>query len=50
MVTKMKKLRDYGLDTDNRTYVIAEIGINHGGDLDTAIRLIDSQRKPDVMQ
>ena len=39
---KMKKLRNYGLDTDNRTYVIAEIGINHGGDLDTARRLIDS--------
>ena len=42
MVMKMKKLRDYGLDTDNRTYVIAEIGINHGGDFDTARRLIDS--------
>lgn len=38
----MKKLRDYGLDTDNQTYVIAEIGINHGGDLGMAKRLIDS--------
>lgn len=42
---KMKKLRDYGFNTNNNTYVIAEIGINHGGDLDTAKRLIDSVAK-----
>lgn len=38
----MKKLFDYGLKTTNNTYIIAEIGINHSGDLDTAKRLIDS--------
>lgn len=38
----MKILKNHGLDTDNRTYIIAEIGINHGGNLDTAKRLIDS--------
>ena len=41
----MKKLRDCGFRTDNKTYVIAEIGINHGGDLDTAKRLIDTAAK-----
>ena len=41
----MKILRDYGFNTDNKTYIIAEIGINHGGDLDTAIKLIDSAAK-----
>jgi len=35
-------LGDFGFDTDNRVYVIAEIGINHGGDIDTAKRLVDS--------
>ncbi len=39
------KLRDFGLDTDKKTWVIAEIGINHQGDLDTAKRLIDSVAK-----
>jgi len=42
---KIKKLRDYGINADNKTYVIAEIGINHGGDLDAAKRLIDSAAK-----
>ena len=32
----MKKLKDYGLNTKNNTYIIAEIGINHGGDLGLA--------------
>jgi len=41
----MKKLKDYGFNTDNKTYVIAEIGINHGGNLDTAFKLIDSAAK-----
>ena len=40
--SNMKKLKQYGFNTDNKTYVIAEIGINHGGDIDTARRLIDS--------
>lgn len=41
-MTRIKNLREHGFQTDNKTYVIAEIGINHGGDLDTAKRLIDS--------
>lgn len=38
----IKKLRDYGFNTDNRTYIIAEIGINHRGDIKIAKQLIDS--------
>lgn len=38
----MKILKDHGLNTENKTYVIAEIGINHGGDIDIAKKLIDS--------
>ena len=41
----IKNLRNYGFNTDNKTYVIAEIGINHGGSLDTALKLIDSAAK-----
>ena len=41
----MKNLKEYGFNTDNKTYVIAEIGINHGGDLDLAKRMIDSASK-----
>lgn len=37
-----KNLRDYGLNTDNGTYIIAEIGINHGGDINIAKELIKS--------
>lgn len=42
MSCEQRKLEDFGFDTDNRAYVIAEIGINHGGDIDTAKRLVDS--------
>jgi len=38
----IKKLRDFGFNTDNRTYIIAEIGINHRGDINVAKQLIDS--------
>jgi len=38
----IKKLRDFGFNTDNRTYIIAEIGINHRGDIKIAKQLIDS--------
>ena len=38
----IKKLRDFGFNTDNRTYIIAEIGINHRGDINIAKKLIDS--------
>jgi N,N'-diacetyllegionaminate synthase len=41
----MKILKEHGFNTDNKTYVIAEIGINHGGNLDTAYQLIDSAAK-----
>lgn len=41
-MTRIKNLREHGFKTDNRTYVIAEIGINHGGDIDSALKLIDS--------
>jgi N,N'-diacetyllegionaminate synthase len=38
----IKKLKDFGFNTDNRTYIIAEIGINHRGDVNIAKQLIDS--------
>ncbi|MCM8530260.1 MAG: N-acetylneuraminate synthase family protein [Lentisphaeraceae bacterium] len=38
----MKNLKEFGFNTDNRTYIIAEIGINHGGDIELAKKLIDS--------
>jgi len=44
----IKKLRDFGFNTDNRTYVIAEIGINHRGSIEVAKKLIDSAAKADV--
>ena len=36
----MKNLKEYGFNTDNKTYVIAEIGINHNGDINIAKKLI----------
>lgn len=48
MSERIKVLRDNGFNTDNRTYVIAEIGINHGGSIDTAKRLIDSAARTGV--
>ncbi len=38
----IKNLKEYGFNTDNRTYVIAEIGINHRGSVEVAKELIDS--------
>ena len=38
----MKNLNKYGFNTSKLFYTIAEIGINHGGDLDKAKSLIDS--------
>lgn len=38
----MKNLKDFGFNTNNKTYIIAEIGINHGGDLNLAKKMIDS--------
>lgn len=48
MRTELKNLRDHGFDTSNRVYVIAEIGINHGGDIKTAKKLIDSAARAGV--
>ena len=36
----MKNLKSYGFNTDNNTYIIAEIGINHNGDINLAKKLI----------
>ena len=44
----IKKLRDFGFNTDNRTYIIAEIGINHRGDINIAKQLIDSAARSGV--
>ena len=38
----MKKLKDFGINTAHRTYVIAEIGLNHGGDLALAKKMVDA--------
>lgn len=43
-----KTLSNYGFNTNHQTYIIAEIGINHGGDLNTAKRLIDSAARTGV--
>ena len=40
-----KVLRNYGFLTDRKVYVIAELGLNHGGSIDTAKKLIDSAHK-----
>lgn len=42
MNRRIKNLREYGFNTDHRTYVSAEIGLNHGGDIEVAKQLIDS--------
>jgi len=44
----MKKLINYGFKTSNLYYTIAEIGINHGGNIDLAKKLIDSAAKTGV--
>ena len=44
----MKNLKEYGFLTDNKVYVVAEIGLNHGGNIDTAKILIDSAAKTGV--
>jgi N,N'-diacetyllegionaminate synthase len=38
----IKNLKNFGFNTNNRTYIIAEIGINHRGDVNVAKKLIDS--------
>jgi len=49
VIDKMfKDLRKRGYNTKNRFYTIAEIGINHGGSLDKAFKLIDSAARAGV--
>lgn len=43
-----KRLKEYGFNTENLVYTIAEIGINHGGDIAVAKALIDSAAKTGV--
>lgn len=42
MSERLKNLKDYGFNTNHKTYIIAEIGLNHGGDVGVAKSLIDS--------
>jgi N,N'-diacetyllegionaminate synthase len=44
----IKNLQEYGFNTKNRTYIIAEIGINHRGSVEVAKQLIDSAAKSGV--
>ena len=41
----MKNLKEYGFKSKNLFYTIAEIGINHNGNLKNAIKLIKSAKK-----
>jgi sialic acid synthase SpsE len=43
-----RDLTHHGYSVKNRFYTIAEIGINHGGSLDNALKLIDSAAKTGV--
>lgn len=44
----IKNLKNFGFNTNNRTYIIAEIGINHRGDVGVAKELIDSAARSGV--
>ena len=44
----MKNLKSYGFNTINSTYIIAEIGINHNGDINLAKKLIESAARTGV--
>lgn len=44
----LKNLKDFGFDTANKTFIIAEVGINHGGNLELAKKLIDSAARAGV--
>ena len=37
----IKNLKKFGFNTNNRTYIVAEIGINHASDITIAKKLID---------
>ena len=44
----IKNLKEFGFNTNNRTYIVAEIGINHRGDVDIAKKLIESAARTGV--
>ncbi len=44
----IKELKKFGFNTNNRTYIIAEIGINHRGDVNVAKKLIESAARTGV--
>ena len=44
MNRKSINIDGYEIGEKNQTYIVAEIGINHGGDLDKAIKLIDEAK------
>lgn len=44
-MVRFKELKEWGLNTDNRTYVIAEIGINHNGDVKEALKMISAAER-----
>jgi sialic acid synthase SpsE len=44
----MKKIQTLGIQQKNNVFIIAEIGINHGGDLRLAKQLVDSAVKAGV--
>ena len=46
--TTIKELNKFGFNTKNRTYIIAEIGINHRGDINIAKKLIESAARTGV--
>ena len=40
----MKNLKDFGFNTVNKTYIIAEIGVNHNGSVKLAKKLVDKAK------
>lgn len=44
----IKNLKKFGFNTNNRTYIVAEIGINHRGDVAVAKKLIESAARTGV--
>ena len=47
-IPSIKDLKKFGFNTNNRTYIIAEIGINHRGNINTAKKLIESAARTGV--
>lgn len=45
VIFKRKRIKNFGFNSKNSTYIIAEIGINHDGNLNTAKDLIRSAAK-----